>query len=291
MRIHLHLTGRLTVFKFKYLTVPSLTITFLATGLLAPAIAIAQPKPWFQETIDIKLGAVFMFHDTDFEVTEPGGRKVSVDFENDLNVDEFAVSPNVEFRWRFTKNKKHRLMVSYFGIFRDGTANIDFVLDLGGGVVIPVSTETKTEFDFNIVDVSYGYSLLLDEKKELGLFAGLDFIFVNFRFKAAVAGVDKRGKIADNFKFPFPTVGAYFDYAFTERLALQSKFQVFGLSIGDISGAIFRGDLRLQHNTFEHVGFYAGYELLGMTGSVDLDSLSELTNFSHGPTVGLALRF
>ena len=279
------------MFKFKFLTTSSLVLPFLAVWLLTPALANAQPKPWFQETIDIKLGAAFMFHDTDFEVTEPGGRKVSVDFENDLNVDEFAVSPNLEFRWRFTKNKKHRLMVSYFGIFRDGTENIGFDLDLGGGVVIPVSTETKTEFNFNIVDVSYGYSLLLDEKKELGLFAGLDFIFLDFKFKAAVAGVDARGKIADNIKFPFPTVGAYFDYAFTERLALQSKFQVFGLSVGDISGAIFRSNLRLQHNTFEHVGFYAGYELLGMTASVDVDTLSDLTNFSHGPTVGLAVRF
>jgi len=277
--------------KFKFLNATLLLISFFAAVLLGPAFANAQPKPWFQETIDIKLGAGFMFHDTDFEVTGPGGRKVSVDFENDLNLDEFSVSPNLEFRWRFTKNKKHRLMVSYFGIFRDGTENIGFDLDLGGGVVIPVSTETKTEFNFNIVDVSYGYSLLLDKKKELGLFAGLDFIFVDFKFKAAVAGVNTRGQIANNIKFPFPTVGAYFDWAFTERLALQSKFQVFGLSVGDLSGAIFRSNLRLQHNTFEHVGFYAGYELLGMTASVDVDTLSDLTNFSHGPTVGLALRF
>ena len=264
---------------------------FLATGLLAPAIAIAQPKQWFQETIDIKLGAVFTFHDTDFEVTEPGGRTVSVDFEDDLNVDSFSVEPNLEFRWRFTENKKHRLMLSYFGIIRDGTQNIGFELDLGGGVVIPVNAETKTEFNFHIVDVSYGYSLLLDEKKELGLFAGFDFIVVDLDFKASVGGIDTGGRFADNFKFPFPTAGAYFDWAFTERLALQTKFQAFGLSVGDISGAILRGNLRLQHNTFEHVGFYAGYEFLGMVATFDLDSLSDLRNFSHGPTVGLAIRF
>ncbi len=277
--------------KFKYLSVLSLSITFFAVGLLAPTFANADPKPWFQETIDVKLGAIFMFHNTDFDATGPGGAKIDVDLESDLNVDEFAVSPNLDFRWRFTKNKKHRLMVNYFGIFRDGTENIGFDLDLGGGVVIPVSTKTTTEFKFNVVDVSYGYSLLLDEKKELGLFVGLDFIFLDFTFKAAVAGVDARGRVADNFKFPFPTVGAYFNYAFTDRLALQSKFQAFGLSVGDLSGAIFRGNLRLQHNSFDHVGFYAGYELLGMTASVDVDTLSNLTNFSHGPTVGLAVRF
>ena len=277
------------MFKFKHLSL--LSIAFSAAWLFAPAIANSQPKPWFQETIDIKLGANFAFHNTNFEVTEPSGRTVTVDFEDDLNVDEFSVEPNVEFRWRFTKNKKHRLMVSYFGIFRDGTTNTDFDLDLGGGVVIPVSTSTSTEFSFNVVDVSYGYSLLLDEKKELGLFAGLDFIVVDLRFKAAIAGVDTRGRVADNFKFPFPTVGAYFDYAFTERLALQTKFQAFGLSVGDVSGAIFRGNLRLQHNTFDHVGFYAGFELLGMTASVDVDSLSDLKNFTYGPSVGLAVRF
>ena len=182
-------------------------------------------------------------------------------------------------------------MVKYFGIFRNGTENIGFDLDLGSGVVIPVSTRTTTEFDFNVVDVSYGYSLLLDEIKELGLFAGLDFIFLDFSFKAAVAGVDARGRVADNFKFPFPTVGAYFDYAFPDRLALQTRFQAFGLSIGDISGAIFRGNLRLQQNTFEHVGFYAGYELLGMMASVSVDTVSDLINFSHGPTAGIAVKF
>ncbi len=279
------------MFRFNYLNILLDATTFLATGLLGPAFANADPKPWFQETINLKLGANFMFHNTQFEATEPGGTTINVDFEDDLNVDSFAISPNVEFRWRFTKNKKHRLIVQYFGIFRNGTENIGFDLDLGGGVVIPVSTRTTTEFDFNVVDVSYGYSLLLDEKKELGLFAGFDFIFLDFTFKAAIAGVDARGRVADNFKFPFPTVGAYFDYAFTDRLALQSKFQAFGLKVGDVSGGIFRGNLRLQHNTFDHVGFYAGYELLGMTASVNIDTVSDLTNFSHGPTAGIDLRF
>ena len=159
------LVGTRTLFKIKYRLILWLAITFFVAGLFAPAFANADPKPWFQETIDIKLGAVFAFHNTDLEVTESGGRKVDVDFENDLNVDSFTVEPNLEFRWRFTKNKKHRLMIGYFGFFRDGTENIGFELPLGGGVVIPVSTETKTEFNFNILDVSYGYSLLLDEKK------------------------------------------------------------------------------------------------------------------------------
>ena len=79
------------MFKFKNLSVLSLSITFFAAGLLAPTFANAQPKPWFQETIDIKLGAVFAFHNTNFEVTEPGGRTLTVDFEDDLNVDEFSV--------------------------------------------------------------------------------------------------------------------------------------------------------------------------------------------------------
>ena len=65
----------------------------------------------------------------------------------------------------------------------------------------------------------------------------------------------------------------------------------------DLSGSFgnpvdfYENFLVTGHNTWNNVGFYFGYELFGATADVKNSSVRDLSDFSHGPTLGVALRF
>jgi hypothetical protein len=247
--------------------------------------------PWFHETLSLKGAVIFAFINSDVEYK---GR--NIDLEDDLDLDDFSALPALDLRWRFTRNKKHRLEAGYFSILRSDTRTLEFDLELPGEEgTIKLGARLDTDFDVHITTITYGYSFLHDERKELGIFAGLDFIVADAKVSGTcwIEGVQQEcddDLIEENFNIPFPTAGLYFDWAFSDRLALLSRFQYFGLKFEGVEGQLFRGKVRLQHRTFRNVDLFVGYDVLG--ANVDFDSSFEwLGLVYHGPTLGLVLRF
>ncbi len=258
--------------------------------LTVPAGADDDVIPWFHETISLKGGAIFAFLDTDVEVS---GRHFDV--ESDFDLDEFEVMPSLEARWRFTRNRRHRLELGYFAVLRSATVTTPFAIDLPDGPSIPAGARTKTTFDVHIATLTYGYSILHDERKELGIFLGLDFIVADAELEGSLSTpggvvIIEDDLIDENFDVPFPTAGVYFNWAFTKKLALLTRFQYFGLKFQGVTGELYRGNFRVQHQTFKHLDLYVGYDVLG--ASVDFDgSFENLSLVYHGPTAGIDIRF
>lgn len=269
------------------------TLALLALALLSSQAAGASDAgtPWFQETIAFKGAAIFAFIDSDITYN---GR--DLDLEDDLDLDDFSALPSLDLRWRFTRNRKHRLEASYFSILRTDSRTLDFDLELPNDTVIPIGVRTETDFNVHIATLTYGYSILHRERMEFGLFAGLDFI-------VAEAEVDGKCSIGDlpldcdddlieeNFNVPFPTAGLYLDWALAEKLALMTRFQYFGIKFEGIHGQLFRGKVRLQHRTFRHVDLFLGYDVLGANVDFGSSSFEWLGLVYHGPTAGLVLSF
>lgn len=256
-------------------------------GISAPEALAAGPerRPWFHDTVEIGAAAVFSFVDTDIRIPP------DLDLESDLNLDSFVVEPTAGVLWRFTENKRHRFQLDYFSVLRSGSETLDVPIDLPGLPPLDAGVRTKTDFDLHVLSLTYGYAFLQDERKELGIFGGLDFVFADTSIEAQVRGEPVKGSLVDDsFTTPFPTVGAFWSWAFAERFAFRSRFQVFGLEVGDVSGALFKGTFGIQHDTFEHVNFTLGYELLGATANID-GRLDDFSFFSHGPALGVVLRF
>jgi hypothetical protein len=249
--------------------------------------------PWFQETLALKGGAIFAFIDSDIEY-----KGQDIDLEDDLDLEKFSVLPSLDLRWRFTRNKKHRLEAGYFSILRSDSRILEFELELpGGDETIPIGARLDTDFGVHIATLTYGYSILHDERKELGIFAGLDFIVADATVsgRCSIGGAPPErcddDLIEENFNVPFPTAGLYFDWAFSERLALMNRFQYFGLKFEGVHGQLFRGKVRLQHRTFRNVHLFVGYDVLGANVDFDDSSFAWLGLVYHGPTLGLVLRF
>ncbi len=268
-------------------------LALLALALLFSQAAGASDAgaPWFHETLSLKGAVIFAFIDSDIEYK---GREI--DLEDDLDLEEFSALPSLDLRWRFTRNKKHRLEAGYFAILRSDTRTLAFDLELpGDGETIKLGARLDTDFNVHIATLTYGYSILHDERKELGIFAGLDFIVADAKVSGTcdIGGVPQEcddDLIEENFNIPFPTAGLYFDWAFSDRLALLSRFQYFGLKFEGVEGQLFRGKIRLQHRTFRNVDLFVGYDVMG--ANVDFDASFEwLVLVYHGPTLGLVARF
>jgi hypothetical protein len=268
-------------------------LALLALALLSSQASGASDAgaPWFQETIAFKGGAIFAFIDSDIEY-----KGKEFDLEDDFDLDEFSVLPSLDLRWRFTRNRKHRLEAGYFSILRSDERILQFDLELPDGRPIDISARLETDFDLHIATLTYGYSFLHDERMELGLFAGLDFIVAEAKVSGTciIGGLPVEcddDLIEENFNIPFPTAGLYFDWALSERLALMNRFQYFGLKFEGIHGQLFRGKVRLQHRTFRNVNLFVGYDVLGANVDFDSSSFAWLGLVYHGPTLGLVLRF
>jgi len=87
-------------------------------------------------------------------------------------------------------------------------------------IPIPLNARVRTQIDLHVVWLTYGYFLVHDERKELGLNAGLDFVIVDVEVKghfgaARIRRTVESGLVGENFDIPFPTVGLYFNWAST----------------------------------------------------------------------------
>lgn len=265
-------------------------LALCACALLAPRPAGADTGrvPWFRETVSLRAAAIFAFIDSDVEY-----KGIDIDLESDLGLDEFEVLPSIDMHWRFTRNKKHRLELGYFSVLRSGTRNIDFDLELPNNVVIPINARTETDFDVHIASLTYGYSILHGQRKELGIVAGLDFIVADASVTGRVSGMMieiEDDLIEEGFNVPFPTAGLLFNWAFSDRLAILSRFQYFGIKFESVEGSLFRGNLRVEHQTFRHVNLFLGYDFLGANVGLS-GKLESIELFDHGPMVGIDVRF
>jgi hypothetical protein len=245
-------------------------LALLALVLLSSPAAGASDAgaPFFHETLALKGAVIFAFIDSDIEY-----KGQDIDLEDDLDLEEFSVLPSLDLRWRFTRNKKHRLEASYFALLRSDSRTLAFDLELpGSGETIEVGARLDTDFGVHIATLTYGYSILHDELDDREVDCDDDLI-------------------EESFNIPFPTAGVYFDWAFSERLALMNRFQYFGLKFEGIHGQLFRGKVRLQHRTFRNVNLFVGYDVLGANVDFDSSGFAWLGLVYHGPTLGLVLRF
>jgi len=267
------------------------TITLLI-AMASPASAGKDFVPFFHEHFAIYGGGYFMFTDSNLKVNS-GGVGQSIDLEDAFGLDDQSNTGIVGLRWRFFK--KHRLEAEFFPISRKGTKTVDREIDLGDGNVIPIGAEVAAGLDLSAARFNYGYSFILDEKKEFGIQLGLHLLQVDFGVDVdpALPGDPEFDiNLGDEISAPLPNVGLFGGWAFTNRLALQTRFQYFYIDIDDITGQLFQGDLGLQFHLFKYFDLGLDFRIFGVYGSgKNGGDKVELDQINWGPLLYGALRF
>ena len=242
---------------------------------MAPSAAQEIERPKF----NFRVGAYFASADTQIRLDATDGSVgTDIDFEDDLDLDDDEVMLLLGFDWRFAQ--RHRLELEYFQLDRGGfqtlRGNIDF-----GDETFPFETEVSSFFNTNILRVGYTYSFLLDETKELAV--GVGFHVTDLAM--GISDEEDSSEFSD-VTAPLPVLGLSGGWEFAPKWSVYGRLQIFRLEVGDYDGSIDHLSIRLEHQTFRHVGFGLGYDFFELDIDIDDSDWRGFANYQFkGPTV------
>jgi len=249
-------------------------------------------NPVLNEPFTLRLGANFLTVDGDLGSGTDNGNLPDIDIDT-LGVDKDETSLYFAARWR--PSNRWMIKLDYFGFDNSGDVMRPF-LDFGEiGAIGTIRVETKLKTDFYVLQA--GYSLLKNERVDLGLGLGLHVIDFDTSLRVTGKLGDYTGKIGTektDMTVPLPNLLVYGTYAFTPKLSLDGSAAYFGLSYGDYSGSLFRGTINLEYRFTDHIGAGIGYNYTNMNLDIDVDDddiTSEYDLNYTGPVVFVSAGF
>lgn len=246
-------------------------------------------NPVLNEPFTFRLGANFLTVDGDLGSGTDNKEFPDIDIDT-LGVDEDETSLYFAARWR----PSHRWMIKfdYFGFDNEGDVSRP-ILDFGGSGIGTLRAETKLKTDFYVIQA--GYSLLKNERADLGL--GLGLHVIDFDTSLRLTGqlgntVRAIGTERTDLLVPLPNLLAYGTYAFTPKLSLDGSAAYFSLSYDDYDGSLFRGTINLEYRFTDHIGAGIGYNYTNMNLDIEDDDVTTEYDLNYtGPVVFLSAGF
>lgn len=213
--------------------------------LLGIGPAYAKEKPQWRswpmgERVGVNVGSFFANLDTKVRLDGTGGvLGTSIDFEQDLGLDDTKTRIMAEGYWRFFE--RHRLDVSYFDLDRSGDGSSTIQIRFGDEV-FQADLPLHAFLDIEVFNLGYSYSILFDEKKELALGLALSFqdIAVGLQGTQVLSGIEVSE--SESVLAPLPTFTGRFAYAITPKWIVATSIGYFTVEV-DSGGDELSGDV------------------------------------------------
>lgn len=213
---------------------------------------------------------------------EPGDE---IDLENLLGIEDSENVFQFEAIYRF--NDFHRIEMSYHRMSRTGTTLLDRDVNFGDRTYT-TGTELATRFDSELLRLGYGYSLMNDEQKELGVMAGVHVANRITDILAIPTGERERSDVST----PLPVIGAFGSVELGRHSSLGAKLQVFGMEFDRLEGEMLYANLEWQRRLGEHVSVGIGYNAYyTRLRSREDEGRGRLETRHHGPTLFITTGF
>jgi opacity protein-like surface antigen len=249
-------------------------------------------NPVLDDKFTFKLGASWLKADGSFSSTREGDPTEKLT-TSDLGVDDTETNAAFSARWRFTE--RWRLTFDYFGLDVNGNVREDFDnLDFGdiqASGFLAVDTKFKT--DFYIAQV--GYSLLKNERAELGIGAGVHIVRFDTKLKVSGGINNASGSVQSDsvdLTAPLPNVLGYGTYAFTPKLSLDGSVGWFGLSYDDYDGNLLTLAANLDYRLTDHFGVGVGYNYINMDLTINKSNRKDKYDIDYkGPVLYVTASF
>ena len=269
----------------------------VAAGLLGSGVAASEDgelKSIRDQDFVVAFGGYFPYVNSEVKYGSSSGSGATLSLEDDFGLDQWSASAWLSFNWRF--QPRHQLHVEFFQLNRDGDVSassrpIDF-----GGSVISVGARLESAFDLDIGRVTYGYSIIRDERQDFSFLAGVHIATAKASITAtgtiSVDGAPFVGathtESTSSITFPLPHLGLSYSYELTPRLVAGVNVMGFALKINDFTGWLLEVNGLLSYQVTEHFGVGGGlkYYNLGVTH----EDLSGNTRFDMqflGPAIFL----
>jgi opacity protein-like surface antigen len=226
----------------------------VAAALMAPA-ALAAPDPW-GAPFTIQIGAYNAEAETKIRLDSTSGRfGTEVSFESDLGGEHRKATPTFDMLWRF--NPRHAIELSAISLRRDGQTTLSATIDWGDRT-FPISTQVDSNFDSDIVRLAYRWSMVHDDRAELGLLLGVHYT----RLETSLSSVGSATSFSDDaaIDYPLPTIGLRGSVRLGESWRVNGFGQFLKLKIDDYDGEVLNAGVGLEWMFARSMFAGLGYE-------------------------------
>ena len=214
-----------------------------------------------------------------------GGPAEEIELEDVFGVDRRDDVLNAEAIWRF--GHYHRIQVGYFELGRDSRTILLQDLTIGDET-FPAGATIDVKADFEIARVAYGFSLMNDAQKELGVLVGVHMADV----ETLVRSEDTGQEVSSRADTPLPVIGIFGSVALGDRLDLGANIEIFRMEFDTYEGSLNAFNLNLTYYFTQRMGAGLGYNYFSMDLNSPEDGLRGSTQIRHhGPIVFATFTF
>lgn len=218
-------------------------------------------------------------------------RPVGGSGEEEIDVEDlFGVNRRksiVHFEGVFRFAHFHRIEIGHFELGRDSETTLLTDIRLGDEI-FTAGTAIDVEADLRVTKVAYGFSLMNDAQKELGVLAGVHIT----NYQALVTGTETGQRVETSINTPLPVIGAFGSVALGTKTDLHANLQLFRMEFDHYSGSLNNLYLGLTHYFSDSIGAGIGYNIYLMNlDSPDEDLRGSLKLRHRGPILFASFRF
>ena len=177
------------------------------------------------------------------------GVGLTINIENVLGLQTSNTVFRADFKYVFSDNYKHSVLLGYFGFLRKSTKVFHHEIEFGDNTY-PIGTHVSSIFDMKILKLIYGYSFFKDRRIDLGISAGFYIMPVYFELNA----FGFKAQTAD-FVAPLPLLGLYSTFSITPKFRLTQSLELLYFNAFDMKGGITNLDISLEYKPLKHIGF------------------------------------
>lgn len=275
-------------------------ISFLVFAVMSGSLignASAEDNPVLNDRFQIYIGGFFPQVDSTIQINgDILGPGDGLDAENAFGLEDSKSVLWGGVRWRISR--RNALEFEFADLNRNGQVGASTDEIQVGDSIVQVGGSIDSTFDLTLGRLTYGFSVIKDEKKDLALKAGLHIadIGASLQLFGAVC-VDGETPPCfiqesspqletEDVTAPLPHFGAMFSYAFTPKIAARFQAIGFAIELDSIDGSLLEIDADVAWTPWDHFGlgvglryFYANVESKGS----DLNGEFEFKYF--GPSI------
>jgi outer membrane scaffolding protein for murein synthesis (MipA/OmpV family) len=229
----------------------------------------------FQDNIDSRI----------IRAPADGGPAEQVDIEDVLGA---ATRKNV---WQIEAIVRfgffHRFEIAHFQLNRESSAVLLVPLDIGDET-FPAGTMVDLRAKPRVTRLTYGFSLMNDAQKELGVMIGAHVT----KFDALVSSADTGQTEMASVSTPLPVVGIYGSLALGRKTQLGARINIFRMEYDRYEGSLNYIYLGVQHELTDAISAGLGYSLYEFNLDTVDNSLRGSLRLRHsGPTLYASFKF
>lgn len=157
-----------------------------------------------------------------------------------------------------------------------------------GDEIFPAGTTVDVDTSLETWRLAYGFSLMNDAQKELGVLVGIHMTDVESKILASESGQRVESKVDT----PLPVIGVFGSVALGEKTDVGARVELFRMEFDVYEGSLNAFYLGVNHSFTDTIGAGIGYNYYAM----NLDSSEQGLRGSveirhHGPIVFASFTF